>query len=71
MRRAEDDVQRLRMAGEDSGEGVDDVLDALVGRQEPEAFIPKWMPFALTSLEVIQMRKLLPLDKTSTQTTTL
>ncbi len=36
MGRAEHDVNRLRMVPEDRGEGLDDVLDPLVGREKPE-----------------------------------
>ena len=36
MRRAEDDVDRVRIVGEDRRKRVDDVLDALVRREEPE-----------------------------------
>ena len=36
MRRAEHDVDGLGMNGEDRGQRIDDVLDALVWRQQPE-----------------------------------
>ena len=36
MRGAEDDVDRVGMAREDRGQRVDDVLDALVGREQAE-----------------------------------